>query len=301
MSLQRKRLGIIACLAAPLLALSVSSAHAQGALAREANSFQTFQCDSGASLQTQILSARDGATIFPGGTCEGPFVVSERDVNFRGFGSSRSMLTAAPGSDCVLTIRFADVKLSRIDIDASGADHGICVGPGASLFLLEDVEIRNAGDIGVFLFGGASAEINESRINDNNGIGLGVSSGAHASVLSTEVRNNGLHGIDVNGSSSAELAANELTGNGGAGLRVDVNSAVNFNEPFFAGDPNFGEIAGNLGGGVFCGLSGAVIVGTKQIFGGNPTGNVNAEEGCHVVNPLMDGEFPPTTTAPLLP
>lgn len=290
MSAILQRGGAVAGLAAAFFALSVSTVHAQGALDFNERSFQTFQCGSKASLQTQLKSAHDGATIFPGGeACEGPFVISDKDVNLRGFGSSRSTLTAAPGSSCVLTIEFARVKISRIDIDATGADYGICIGNGASVNMFEDVEIRNANSIGVFVQSGGSVEIVTSRIMNSLGIGLGVVSGAHATVQHSEIRDNGFDGVHVVGSATAALAGNDITGNEGAGVFSNVNSTVFLNDSGVIEENRFG---------VSCGLSGALVVGAVQDFGGGNPGDenhdddVNLTPGCHVVNNASDPSFP---------
>ena len=284
-------LGFMVLFASALITAPASTVHAQAS--------PNFNCDApGANLQTKIDSAADGATIFFGGTCDdGPYSISGKDLNLRGF-SSGGTLSASGGSSCVLIIEFARVKISRLDIDATGTDHGICVSSGGVAHIFDNTEIRNSNNIGIFLLNGASAAIRESTIKDSNNVGIVLSSGANLFVEHSEIRDNGTQGILVAGSASAELAANEITGNGDVGIQVDVNSTINLNEAFFEDDPDFGVIENNSGGGVRCGISGALIVGAVQNFGtGNAGDNTVLETGCHVTNIPPDPSFPPTSTS----
>jgi parallel beta-helix repeat protein len=286
MSVILQRLSVAACIAATSFGFSASTVHAQ--------SFQSVICDSGNDLQKQIDTAHDGATIFFGdGICEGPYVISGRDVNLRGF-SSGGTLSAPDGSACVLSIEFARVNISRLEIDATGADNGICVGIGGTVRIFENTEVKNAGGAGISLGSGASALIHEDTIIEDNGVGVVLFSGAHASIEESQIKNNDGDGIFVEGSASAVLSRNEITGNRFAGVLVDVNSTIYLNEMNTIEDNSIG---------VRCGISGALVVHDEQDFGdGNPgpdpepAPNVLADTGCHVTNNAPDSSFPATST-----
>ncbi len=225
-----------------------------------AQAFPSFNCDApGANLQTMIDHAVDVTTIFFGGNCDdGPYVISRKNVNLRGFSSGGTL--SAPNGGSVVAIFFAHVGLSRLDIDADGADNGVEVTGGTVEIV--DVDIDDSDGVGVFLRNNAAAAIFDSRIRDSNDVG-----------------------ISVTDSSSADIGTfgSMITGNGGAGVLVDVNSSVTLRENLIEGN----------GDGVVCGFSGALTVEEIQNFAGGNTGvNADVDAACHLREFVDDPDIP---------
>ena len=270
-----KLLGLV--IGAALFAMPVSPLHAEA--------FPSVVCGARNNLQHRIDAAPDGATIFFGdGTCEGPYIISGKDVNLRGFVSADATLSAPPGSFCVLFIEAARVKITRADIDADGADNGICVSTGGTAQISEGTTIRNAGGAGIFLFNGGSALIrggpDVENIIEYNGAGIKLDSGAHALIEHSQINNNNEDGIIVQFSSSAVLANLTITGNE-TGVLVDTNSSVGL-----FSDPDESFIQGNTTSGVVCGFSGVLEIGDQNFGTGNGTGaadNVVVDPACDLI------------------
>jgi len=286
-----KLLTMATCISITSLGVSVSLGYAEA--------FPSVDCDApGASLQTKINNSAEGATIFFGGACDdGPYEIAGKDINLRGFSSGGTL--SAPGGDCVLRVSFANVGLSRLDVDATSANDGICVFGGSAEIV--DVEVRNSDGNGIIATAGSVAVISASRIIDNAVLGIGVSNGAsveingsliensgsvgialnnggHAVILGNTININADDGVAVLGSSSAEIQENTITGNGGSGVSVGRHGSVAF--PDTGGAANL--IEGNSFHGVRCDQSGSLRVDLAPDFG---AGNVPTDElielDCH--------------------
>ncbi len=111
-------LGFMVLFASALITAPASTVHAQA--------FPSFNCDAPeANLQTKIDHAPDGATIFFGGNCDdGPYIISRKNINLRGF-SSGGTLSAPAGSESVVSVFFAHARLSRLEINGTDAFNGI--------------------------------------------------------------------------------------------------------------------------------------------------------------------------------
>ncbi len=254
-------LGFMVLFACALITAPASTVHAQAS--------PSFNCDGpGANLQTKIDGAPDGATIFFGGTCDdGPYIISRKNINLRGF-SSGGTLSAPADSFAVVAIFFAHVGISRLDIDATGDRTGIQVTGGTVEII--DVVVQNSGDIGIELRNNSTAFIFDSRIEDSTNFGIVVTDSSSADI----------------GAIGSPAASQMITGNGtqndGAGVLVDVNSSVTLRENFIEDN----------GIGVVCGFSGALTVEEVQDFGtGNTNGNADVDAGCHLRN-FSGGAFP---------
>ncbi len=243
-------LGFMVLFASALITAPASTVHAQA--------FPSFNCDApGADLQTVIDNAPNGATIFFGGNCDdGPYIISRKNINLRGFSSGGTL--SAPNGGGVVAIFFAHVELSRLDIEADGADNGVQV-TGGSVEIV-DVDIHHSSGVGVFLRNNSTAFIFDSHIRDSDDVGISVTDSSSADI----------------GAVGSPAASQMITGNGGAGVFVDVNSSVTLRKNF---------IEGNDGYGVACGFSGALTVEDVQDFGtGNVPGNALVDAACHLRN-----------------
>lgn len=274
-----------------LLTISTSTVYAQPN--------PSVVCNQGGDLQARIDNAPEGATIFfGGGTCEGPFTIRGKSVNLRGFSSGGTL--SAPGGHCVLNIEFAHAEISRLEIDATGAEGGICVHSGTAN--IHDTEIKNSDGTGIFLFIGASAFITDNIIENSGGVGIQLDGGVHALIENNVIRDNlaagifvrinsGAHisnnvidnnehnGVGVVESSSAQITANMITGNGISGVSVERNSSVEM-PGFVPESENF--IEGNGFYGLHCDQSGSLNVHVPQHFGtGNNPGNELIDFRCH--------------------
>ncbi len=242
-------LGFMVLFASALITAPASTVHAQA--------FPSFNCDApGANLQTMIDHAPDGATIFFGGNCDdGPYIISRKNINLRGF-SSGGTLSAPAGSENVVALFFAHARLSRLEIDGTGAFNGIEV--TGSTLETDDVLVRDSNDVGIQLRNNSTAFIFNSRIKDNGTNGIAVTDSSSADIGTT-------------GPEESQF----ITGNVVAGVLVDVNSSVTLRENFIEGN----------GVGVVCGKTGALTVADVQDFGtGNPGGNADLDAACHLRN-----------------
>ena len=245
-------LGFVALFASALITAPASTVHAQA--------FPSFNCDApGANLQSAIDRAPNGATIFFGGNCDdGPYVIGRgKNLHLRGF-SSGGTLSASSGGFAVVAIFFAHVRISRLDIDATGVDIGISVT-------------------------GGTVEIQDVVVQDSGGVGINIRNNSTAFIFDSRIEDSAVDGIVVEGSSSADIgaigspAASQLiTGNGRTGVFVEVNSSVTLRENFIEDNGDFG---------VVCGFSGALTVEEVQDFGtGNTPGNALVDAACDLRN-----------------
>ncbi|HSF96171.1 MAG TPA: right-handed parallel beta-helix repeat-containing protein [Thermohalobaculum sp.] len=280
----QNRFGVAALFAVASVGLSILAAHA--------GSNQSVVCESGNDLQKQIDSASDGATLFFGEKCDGgPYFVSGKDINLRGF-SSGAVMSAPGDNNCVLSIEFARVEISRVDIDASGAAHGICIGIGSSVRIFGNTVVRDAGSIGIALGHGASALIEDNTLVEGaSEAGIDLLSGAHALIWGgSQIRNNGA-GIVISGAASAAVEDVELTGNSGAGVRVDLNSALELAGETLIEENDAGVVCGESGALLVLGSPGDIDFGSGNPGGGDHTNDVLGSPTCHVSN-LTGGPFP---------
>lgn len=158
-------------------------------------------CDSnGVSLQNKIDNASIGATLYISGHCDdGPFVI-RKNLGLIGFGSAT--LSAPIGSNWVVVVEDATVKLSNLNIDADGANTGI-------------------------LFVGASALIPTVVVEDATNVGIDVASSSSVRICcGSEIRNNGNIGIEIRESSNGGVADTTIEGHS-VGLNVDMAGSAN--------------------------------------------------------------------------
>ncbi len=253
-----------------------------------AQAFPSFNCDApGANLQTKIDGAPYGATIFFGGNCDdGPYFINAgQNLHLRGF-SSGGTLSAPGGGNCVVCVRFAHVKFTRLDIDATGANAGISVKGGtAEIF---DVNIDATGTFaGIRVFGGtvdiagdtnidaANAfagihiEGGEVRIGPDTNIdatgatgaenGISVNGGT-VSIFKAVIRNAAGVGIHVRNSSSANISESRIEDGDGDGIVIISSSSA---------DISANMITGNGGDGVSITFHSSVSLGDANTIEGN--------------------------------
>ncbi len=254
-------LGFVALFASALITAPASTVHAQA--------FPSFSCDApGANLQTMIDHAADGATIFFGGNCDdGPYIISRKNINLRGFSSGGTL--SAPEGFAVVALFFAHARLSRLEINGTGAFNGIEV--TGSTLETDDVLVRDSTAVGIQLRNNSTAFIFNSLIEDSGNVGIAVTDSSSADIGTT-----------------GPEESQSITGNVW-GVLVDANSSITLRKNFIYNNDT----------GVVCGPSGALTVAEVQDFTRPDVGpplpnllNVQIELGCHVREFVDDPEIP---------
>ena len=205
MSSSVKRVLVVVLAGVAVFAVSVSRLHAQQT---------SVNCDTkGHGLQRQINSAAD-AQIFVIGTCEGALHIA-RDFTLTG-----PATLSAPGSESVLLISGAAVKLRGLTVDGTGTNVAIRVASGSAN--LSSVTVRNASTAGVFVGNTSFGDIRQSTIH-GNGVGVFVTKSSSANVVENTIHNNSGSGIAIDLNSSAKVRGNKIKNNkNGLWVTTDV-------------------------------------------------------------------------------
>ena len=258
------------------IGLSTSAAQSQ----ETGPSWQSFVCEAGGgNLQRHLDTAHEGETIFFGTDCDGgPYQISGRSVNLRGFSGQRATLSAAGGGDCVLIIENAHVDLSRFDVDATGADDGICVLGGGTV-RTTDIEVRNAVGSGIVVRNGGSGTITQSRILDNGGPGVFVFIGGTAAIHDNVIEDNGNVGIQLDGGAHAIITDNQIRRNGAAGIFARMNSGAQIQG---------NVIEDNTHSGIGVVESGSAQISDNEITGNGISG-ISVDRNASVLLPAWAG------------
>lgn len=242
--------------------------------------FPTYQCDAGngQALQTKIDNLPAGATLFIGGNCIGPIVIS-KDIHLRGFRSTRTTLSAAGDGSAVVIINFpAHVVLSRLDVDGGGTGAGVIANVGVAV-KFDDVEVREA-QLGLFLGHASAADIFDSTFT-NNQQGIRVLQNSSAMIRRSTFDggniNNGACISVVEMSSIALL--DEPPGNMIKNCSLGLFTSNGF---VFSHGTRY---AGNVTD-VVCGPGGVIDAPEPQIIA-YPPAVVDIQPECRVINPLF--------------
>jgi parallel beta-helix repeat protein len=184
----------------------------------------------GASIQTAINSAPEGAVIcLPEGEWT-EYVTIEKSITLRGAGANKTTIRGKSLDGPVVRVRKPADMVEIQDLTLTGAQGGKY---GFGLIVLDTPVVRvsrcvvSANAIhGVVLLGSSQGIISDSTIRDNPKNGVVIYDNAHALIIDSEVSRNGWSGVTVEKDAEADIASCTILGNGTGTGGADMGIVV---------------------------------------------------------------------------
>ncbi|MCC7422332.1 MAG: right-handed parallel beta-helix repeat-containing protein [Planctomycetaceae bacterium] len=145
-------------------------------------------------------------------------------------GASLDGAGSPPTSAVVSTA--ADVTLADCEIRDAPLSGVLAHGPKAGL-VLEDSQIRNCGEAGLFIAEGAGAIVRRCRIVGNGGPAVVVNAQARVALVDCQIRRGLSHGICVGAAGHLQASGCDVSAHAGNGIVVEAGGSLAANNCSF--------------------------------------------------------------------